>query len=71
LDEVEHVASLLTEGRVDGENAFDEATALFGVRAVAGLTTQDAVAHGALGDVVRRLDAVDVEGIRSRPYAAS
>jgi hypothetical protein len=50
VDEVEDVASLLTEGRVDGEDAFDDAAALFGVRAVAGLAIENAVAHGALGE---------------------
>ena len=58
MDEVEDVASLLTEGGVGGEDAFDEAAALFGVRAVARLATEDAMAHGALGGVVRRLDAL-------------
>ena len=52
---------LLTKGRVGGEDAFEEATALFGVGAVAGLATEDSVAHGALGGVIRRLNALDVE----------
>ena len=61
MDEVEHVALLLTEGRVDGQNAFDEATALLGMSAIAGFTAEHAVANGAFGDVVGRLDAVDIE----------
>jgi hypothetical protein len=40
VDEVEDVALLLTEGRMHGQNAFDEATALLGVRPVAGFATE-------------------------------
>ena len=61
VDEVEDVSSLLTEGRVDGKDAFDEAAAVCGVRAVAGLATEHAVADGALGGVGRGRDALDGE----------
>ena len=60
-NEGEDVATLLTECRVHGQDSFDEATALFGMRALAGLSTEDAVSHGSLGAIVRRLDALDVE----------
>ena len=61
VDEVQDIALLLAEGGVDGENSLDEATAFFGMGPGAGLATEDAVANGSLGDVVRRLDTLDVE----------
>ena len=42
------------------QDTLNEATAFFGMGAVAGFAAEHAVAHCALGDVIRWLDAFDV-----------
>ena len=55
------VALLTAQGGAHSEEALDEAAALFAVAAEAALAHEHGEADGALGGVVRRLDALVVE----------
>ena len=60
-DIVEDVALLQAQCSHDRQYAFDETAAVGAVGPEAGLAPHDTVSHATLGEVVRRLDTLDVD----------